>query len=334
MNDALASEVVADQAISGASTLAAEPVGRARHLLVIYNPTAGQRRGRFLERTVAAAEKLGARVTLLETAARGDAENLAREAVAGNVDIVVAAGGDGTANEVANGLAGSALPLGIIPLGTANVLAQEIGMPDSPEKVAAVLAFGRSRLVWPGEILSGDVVATGAPAGKGRRFLMMAGIGFDACIVEGVDASSKRLLGKLAYVQEILYEVCRGRSFRYRVAWAGGTSEAVSVIFSKGHFYAGRFVLAPEARLDEPVLHMVLFTKGGRLATLKCLFALGLGLSTRIPEIRIVATRMAVVTAIGCGKDELEPVEADGDLSGRLPVTVRVASTPLRLVCP
>ena len=308
----------------------------ARRLLVVFNPAAGRRRQRYLARVVAEATRLGASVTLRQTSARGDAEAMAREAALDEIGsreaaldetrsdktdlVVVAAGGDGTANEVANGLAGSAVPLAIIPLGTANVLAQELGMPGSPEKVARALVFGKARQVWPGEF---------SWNGGNRRFLMMTGIGFDARVVEGVDDASKRRFGKLVYAREILREMLRARPFLAHVESAEGVFEAASVIFAKGHFYAGRFVLASDARLEEPSLQMVLFLKPGRLATLKCLAALGLGLIGRIPEVKIVATKAATITTCSGG-----PIEADGDLAGDLPATVRVASTPLWLVGP
>jgi diacylglycerol kinase (ATP) len=299
----------------------------SRRLLVIVNPSAGRRRRRFLKQTLEEVQRLGAEVVLRETAARGDAEAYAREAgqeAVGDAggrfdarfDAIVAAGGDGTANEIANGLAGSSLPLAVIPLGTANVLAHEIGMPSRAAGIARVLAFGPARAIWPGEI-------------DGRRFLMMAGIGFDARVVEGVDEALKRHFGKLVFVREILRELFRNRSYRCRVVSGGIVSEAESIIFTKGHFYAGRFVLVHEARLEEPKLFMVLFHKGGRYAIIKYLIALARGRLDRRSDIRVVATEEAMVMASDAG-----PVEADGDIAAGLPVTVRIARTPLYLLRP
>src|SRR5689334_19804350 len=98
----------------------------ARRILVIFNPAAGRKRRPALNRVVAAIRAQGCGVTLLETAAPGDAELIARAASPQDFDVVAAAGGDGTINEIVNGLRGQALALGIIPLGTANVLADEI----------------------------------------------------------------------------------------------------------------------------------------------------------------------------------------------------------------
>ena len=109
-------------------TAASSPSLR-RRVLMIYNPTAGMGSGRRLARVLKCLLRLGAVVTVRRTARRGDAERFASEASPALFDVIAAAGGDGTINEVINGLAGSGLPLAVIPLGTANVLAAEIGVP-------------------------------------------------------------------------------------------------------------------------------------------------------------------------------------------------------------
>ena len=121
-----------------------------RDLLIIRNPAAGQRRAGLYARTLAALEGRGCRVTVRDTTGPGGpgaAEALAREAATGEFEAVVVAGGDGTVNEAVNGLAGAATPLGLIPLGTANVLAAEIGWPASPTAIAEALAAGLVRPV-------------------------------------------------------------------------------------------------------------------------------------------------------------------------------------------
>src|SRR6185437_2820449 len=157
----------------------------------------GNRAQRRVAEWLACLERLGAAVSLCETNAPRHAEALARAADPALVDAVVAAGGDGTINEVVNGLAESPLPLGILPLGTANVLAGEIGLPRRAMDVARILAFAPARPAWPGEVWAEAALT-------GRRFLIMAGIGFDADVIEALDLPLKRRLarlglGKLAY---------------------------------------------------------------------------------------------------------------------------------------
>lgn len=292
-----------------------------RRLLIIFNPAAGRSPKRRLRAILERLDALGCRVVLRETTARGDAEAFARGAEAALFDAVVAAGGDGTVNEVANGLAASTLPLAILPLGTGNVLANEIGLPRDPRRLAALLASGDARPVWMGEVAN--------PVTGIRRFLMMAGIGFDAAVVAGLNEGLKRRVGKLAFVWAIIAEITRYRPCRYRVMCDGIEYSAASVVISKGHFYAGRFVLAPAACLDEPWLHLVLFTRTGRLAALRYLIAMGLGIAHRLPDISILRTTSVSVSEPGGAM-----VEGDGDVIARLPVTIRVTERPLALIQP
>jgi YegS/Rv2252/BmrU family lipid kinase len=229
---------------------------------------------------------------------------------------VVAAGGDGTINEVVNGLADSALPLAVMPLGTGNVLANEIGLPRNPERVAEIAVAGAARPIWIGEV-------------AGRRFVMMAGIGFDAAVVAGLDLALKRRVGKLAFVKEIIAQLWHHGACRYSVSCEGADHLPASAVIANGRFYAGRFVLAPAARLDDPALQLVLFMSTGRLAMIRYLLAMALGRVHRLPDVRIVRTaRLTVAGPVGAG------VEADGDIVATLPVTISVGTRPLWLIQP
>jgi diacylglycerol kinase (ATP) len=296
------------------------PADRARRLLVIYNPVAGRGSARRLRRFLDHLARLAVPVVLRETARPGDAEAFARAADAGEFDAVVAAGGDGTINEVVNGLAAADLPLAILPLGTANVLANEIGLPRDPEGLAVIAAAGPARPIRTGEVIWG---------GGARRFVMMAGIGFDASVVAGLEPARKRRFGKLAYVAEIIAQLVRYRDCPYSFACAGEEIPAAAAVVANGRYYAGRFVLAPRARLDAPALELVLFLRGGRLAVLRCLLALALGRVHRLSDVRIIrAVSLSVTGPAGA------PVHADGDIVATLPVTIALAAAPLRLIQP
>lgn len=263
-------------------------------------------------------ERMGCPVTLRPTAARGDAEIFAREAGAADFDVVAVAGGDGTIAEAANGMmaSGSNLPLAVVPMGTANVLAHEIAMPFAPRAMAAVVAGGTARAIYPG-------------LANGRLFLQMAGVGFDAHVVAMLDVGLKKWLGKLAYGWAMLKVMLSVRLPSYRVTIDGVDFEARSVILSKGRYYAGRYVLAPEARLEAPSLQACLLARGEPWALWGVLLALGLNQLHRHPGVRIVAGREVVVE----GPDG-EPVQADGDPAGRLPLRVTVRPEPLWLIRP
>ena len=287
---------------------------RPRRVLVIYNPTAGWRKRRRLMRTLARLERLGCQVELRTTTARGDAEAMARAADPAVFDAVVAAGGDGTINEVLNGLADSPLPLALLPLGTANVLAAEIGLTSSPRRVAEAIAQGRLRQVFLG-------------SANGRRFAMMAGVGFDAHVVQRIDLRLKRMIGRMAYVLGTIAEFWRHRPVSYRVEIDGMTYSAAAVIVAKGHYYGGKFVVAREARLDEPRLRVALFERAGRWNVLRYTAGLVLGRLDRVPGLTVLeAERLTIRGPAG------DPVQADGDLVAQLPLSVTLADRPIMLI--
>jgi YegS/Rv2252/BmrU family lipid kinase len=264
----------------------------------------------------------GCEVAVCPTAGRGDAEAIARS-LDGTADLLVVAGGDGTINEAVNGLmdgrvnghAGN-LPLALVPLGTANVLAAEIGLGPAPTAVAHTIASGRAATAYVG-------------LANGRCFTVMAGVGFDAHVVAGVSLRLKRWLGKGAYVLEALRQLFRFSFPRYRVTIDGVDHDAASVVVAKGHYYAGRHVCAPDARLDQPEFHVCLFSRGGRWNTVRYALALAAGRLPRLADVRIVrGGRIALEGPIG------DPVQGDGDIIARLPVRIEIAPRPLSLLVP
>jgi diacylglycerol kinase (ATP) len=283
---------------------------RRPRLTVIFNPTAGRNRSRRFAKALRALEA-SADVTLRRTAARGDAEAFARKLPRG--EIAVVAGGDGTANEAANGLlAAGGGEMAIIPLGTANVLAAELGI-DGMGSAARAAASGTRLASRPG-------------LANGRGFLLMAGVGFDAHVVAGVSARLKRLIGKGAYVAETLRQLWRFPFPRYRVTIEGQIHEAASVIVARGHFYGGRFVVAPDARLDSEEFHVCLFRRGGRWRTIGYALALALGRLHRLSDVTIIRARRLVIDG-----PPGDPVQGDGDLIGRLPVTIELSPAVIGL---
>jgi diacylglycerol kinase (ATP) len=285
---------------------------------LIVNPTARQASGQKVMRALDRLRAGGAKVAVLETAKRGDAEAFAREAAQdGQTTTLIAAGGDGTINEIINGMAGLNLPLGILPLGTANVLAAELGIPEDPVKAASVILTGRPDRIYLGSC-------------NDRYFVMMAGIGFDARVVEAVQPGLKRRLGKAAYVWESLRELTRHRPNPYRLSIDGGPELKVgSAIVANGHYYGGRFVVSPDARLDEPELEVALFERGGRIDALRYTTAMVLGFLTSLPDFSLRSAH-----SISVFGPEGEPVQADGDTIARLPVEIRAAAATVRIIRP
>jgi YegS/Rv2252/BmrU family lipid kinase len=288
------------------------------HMVIIFNPVAGRRRAALLWRVLDVLAANGIRLDLAETHRAGHAETLAREAVGGGARMVVAAGGDGTIAEVANGLLGSGARLGVIPLGTANVLTHELALPFAPRAVAAALAFGRTRALWPGVVRGPD---------GSRLFVQMLGIGFDAQVVHRLSLPLKRLLGRGAYVVQSLRETARYKFPPIRLRIDAMETEAASAVITKGRLYGGKFLLAPEAQPAEPGFSVILFGCGGAGAALMYGAALPVGLLGRAPGVRHVRARRIEVVG-----NTLIPAQADGDAAGFTPLSVEDAPGPIEVV--
>ncbi|WP_417216157.1 diacylglycerol/lipid kinase family protein [Alcanivorax sp.] len=277
---------------------------------VIYNPTAGGGREALLCRFVAELERQGASVRLYYTKGPNDATNYLN-GLSDQGDCVVAVGGDGTTNEVLNGLAGG-VALGVFATGTANVLAKELGLPKKPEQAAQVVVKGKSVSVTPARL-------------NGRRFIMMCGIGYDAWVVNGVNLGIKERFGKLAYVQSMLGQIGRYGQRHYRVEVDGRPLDCFSAIITNGRHYGGSFVLSNEANILRPQVQVLLFQKPGVRFLLRCLVALLFG---RMERMDGVASLRAQRVYIRCENGE-EPIQADGDPAGNLPAEIEVEDAPV-----
>jgi diacylglycerol kinase (ATP) len=298
-------------------------------MLLIVNPTAGRRRRGLVGAVAERVRDEGWSVDIVETRAAGDARRLAETCDGHRYAVIAVAGGDGTINEVINGLAGrgdAAPAIGIVPLGTANVLAHELGLGFSATEVARTMVAGRPLLVRPGE----------AMAGAGARcFSLMAGAGFDAKVVAGVSASLKRRLGRAAYVWRSLVEAGRYRPVRYRVEIDGVAYETSSVIVTRGRHYAGPYVVAPDAGLAAPMLHVCLFERWGLWQVFRYGLALLLGRLPRTGGYRVMTGRSVKVSVQSdAGERREQPVQIDGDDALTLPVSIGLCPGAVRLLQP
>jgi YegS/Rv2252/BmrU family lipid kinase len=289
-------------------------------LSIIHNPTAGG--AKRLRRVLSALERQGFVLELSETKARGDATRLAEAAAAEGTSLILASGGDGTIAEVVNGLAGSQTALAIFPAGTANVLAREWGVTGGADQLLSALDAGETT-----EISLGALRGQGADARKPWYFTTMAGIGFDAHVVAGVSLELKRAIGKGAYVWAAGQMLLRHDQARYRVTIDGAEREAASLIVSNGRFYAGRYLVAPEANLTGPEFHVGLLRSGGRGAILASAWAMGRGSLAEHKNYKIIKGRNVEVSGpVG------DPVQADGDIVASLPVRIEICPKALRLL--
>ncbi|MCL4766505.1 MAG: NAD(+)/NADH kinase [Hyphomicrobiaceae bacterium] len=284
--------------------------------LIVHNASAGLERHRLLDRVRAALEAAGALVRV-EAADGVEADRrLAAEAVRTRAfDAVVAAGGDSTIRGVAGGLVGTPMPLGIIPIGTGNVLAEELRLVRTPQAIARYLLHGAAIQVSPG-------------IANGELFLSMASAGFDAGVLSRLDMGWKRRIGKLAYVWPTLRELCSSRC-RFEVLVDGIPHPCTWVVVTRGAHYAGSFVIAPRQRLSDPGFHALVVDAASPAALASALVAVGLGWAQRHPLIETIACRrVAVAAGQGVG------FQLDGEPITALALEISAGRHSLALIMP
>lgn len=295
---------------------AGESLASSRHILAIFNPAAGRSRRRRFDEVVNLLREARCAVTVRVTEAPGHAEQIARGARAGEVDVVAAAGGDGTINEVVNGLRGTGVALGIIPLGTANVVADEIGLKKDPKIVARALAEGPLKQIHVGLC-------------NGRRFVMMAGAGFDANVVGRVSLALKKVLGPLAYVWTAGVQGFRDPFACCDVVIDGAAHKSVSVVACNGRRYGGPFLAAPAANLADDSFQVILMKGRGAFSVMRYGAALLVGKVGLWPDVEIKTGRDVAIAGMAG-----QAVQADGDIVAVLPVRLQIDPESVILVYP
>lgn len=287
-----------------------------KRVAVIYNPVAGfLQRGR-LRRFLKHLRAHGHEVILRRTEGPGHATQIAMEFDPNTVDVAVAAGGDGTINEVANGLAGRPIPMAIAPLGTANVFAFELGLGLNLRNAARMPGEGKLAEIYPA--LAGD-----------RGFLLMVSAGADARVVGNVDSAVKRYIGKLAYVLAALKEIVTGKNTPIRVTVDGTPYEAGLVVVTHAAHYAGPFVIAPDTRLGDEAITVLLLTSVKRRSLLRYGLAMLTNRLSSLDDVTVLRAR-----DVRFHGPEGQPIQSDGDLIGAMPMTVSLGNRPLRILVP
>jgi len=286
------------------------------NILLIANPTSGGDARPRIGHAAAFFQAAGARVEVVLTRQRGDARRLAEEARDGRCDRVVVAGGDGTLNEVANGLCGSNVPVALLPLGTVNVFALETGIPLSLEDACRLALEGRPRPISLGRI--GDEV-----------FLLMASVGWDAAAVARLRPVVKRRFGRLAYALSAVEALLAQPPGRVELHLPDGSRRSgFGVVAGNGRYYGGRYVITPQASLFSERLELCLLRRGSRLAMLGYALRLGLHLPLRPPAVEFHGVQSVEIV----GQDV--PVQVDGDAWGTLPVQLTCLPRALTVVLP
>lgn len=283
--------------------------------VVILNPFAGSIESvrDWKERIESLVKGLPVRIT----AHAGDAETLARGAVDEGFQRVVAAGGDGTVNNVANGIAGSHATLGILPLGTVNVFAMELGLPSNDlQRCWDVIQAGNVRLV--------DL-----PSANGRHFVQLGGIGLDAQAVKETTLAFKRSLGPLSYLISAAHIAARQPPKLSIKSEDAAVREGSFLLVGNGRLYGGPFPFFKQAAVDDGLLDVVVFKRLGFLEILKYLHDVVFSSDIRVPEVEYFQTRHLRVSS-----DQDVPMELDGELAGNCPVDFEMHEKALSVLAP
>ncbi|HUJ40377.1 MAG TPA: diacylglycerol kinase family protein [Candidatus Acidoferrales bacterium] len=309
-----------------------------RHLsnaALIFNPAAGggrlRRQFHHLEEAQAILARSGIDTTLLVTGEPGDATEFARQSVADGYDMVIASGGDGTNNEVVNGLAGSNVPLAVLPSGTANILAKELGIPWDVRRAAELIPRSRPRRIALGsmEPLSAEPGHSGN--GNGRRyFLCVGGAGADGALVYSLDLGTKLKAGILAYWMEGARQLLRYRFPAFHITSQECSVDATLVVVGRTKHYGGPFQITTGASLFDDEFEVVAATSRNPFIFLSYLPALWLGSLRRRGDIHVWKTDTLRCELPG----EVVHTQVDGEPAGRLGVAFCIVPSALTLMVP
>ena len=282
--------------------------------VVILNPAArSERAGHWRSRV----EKVARGATLRATSRIGEAELLARKAAREGFTRIVAAGGDGTINEVVNGLAGTTAALGLLPIGTVNVFATELGLPSGDLKECwQIICEGHTRTI--------DL-----PSANGKHFVQLAGIGLDAQAVKETSVAFKRSFGPLSYLVSAAQIASRPPPHLVIEPKGGTTIEGSFVLIGNGRLYGGPFPFFKRALIDDGLLDVLVFKRVSYFDIIRYLQDVIFSSSIKIPEVEYFQTARLRVSST-----EDVPVEIDGELIGVCPVEFRMGERPLRVLAP
>ncbi len=287
-------------------------------IIFIANPIAKNASVRKIERASAALRRRGFLVDTLLTRRRGDAELFARQAAGKMPYRIIVGGGDGTINEVVNGVAGSDVPLALLPLGTTNVLAKELGVPEDMGGAIEVALSRPPRAVCLGKI---DAECQSSS----RYFCLMAGIGLDGKAVYDVSAAIKKISGKAAYILSGIRNIVSYSPPELLLRVDGAEYGGYGAIICKASKYGGHFRVAPDARLDQPFLYTCIFRGRRRRDLIR--YALGILSGRHLKFDDVVYVKSSEVEIRGSAH-----IQIDGDYLGRSPAKVSVARDIVKLI--
>jgi YegS/Rv2252/BmrU family lipid kinase len=292
---------------------------------LIFNPAARGEKARRFRRHL---DEIGSQSVLKLTTGPGEARRLASEAVAEGFETVVAAGGDGTVNEVLNGLGDAPggfvqARLAVLPLGTVNVFARELEIPIKITAAWECIRRGRETQI---DLPCAQSTHNGSI--QTRYFAQLAGAGLDARAVELVAWKLKKRIGPLAYVLAGL-QALLGAPAEINLTAGGTTATGALVLVGNGRLYGGSFRVFPRANLRDGLLDVCLFPRVNWITLARC--GPGLLLRGQLPGsvVKLFQAKSITLTAA-----KRTPAEIDGELFGTLPASFCLAPHRLRVVIP
>jgi diacylglycerol kinase (ATP) len=299
---------------------------------LIYNPVAGRKPSRRERQIREAADVLrasGLEVELAATTGPGTARDLAQKAAEEGFDLVLACGGDGTVNEVVNGLVPGKATLGILPGGTANIIGKELRLPHHPARAARALPEWKPRRVSLGRATWVDA-RSGQP--QSRVFISVAGVGFDAYIVHSLAWSLKMGWGVIGYALEAVRQALHYTFPRFRLEIDGQERDATFAVMHRAGHYAGWLPLVPTASLFKPDFTACLFKSARRSRYFLYALAVLLRQHLRLSDVELVNGSNVTCTPAQSGKSIY--FELDGELVGQLPATFEILPDALTVLSP
>ena len=282
--------------------------------VVILNPAA---RGERAHRLRSQVESITRGAVLCATSHSGEAEVLARHAAAEGFERIVAAGGDGTINEIVNGIAGHDVALGLLPIGTMNVFATELGLPSN--NLRACWEIIRQNRVRPIDL----------PSANGKHFVQLAGVGLDAQVVKETSRSFKRNFGPLSYLISAAQIASRQPPRLLIESENAAVEEGSFVLVGNGRLYGGRLPFFKQAVIDDGLLDVIVFKRLSYVEIIRYLQNVIFTPQITAPDVEYFQTKRLRVSS-----EEDVPVEVDGELIGSCPVEFRIRSGGLRVLAP
>jgi YegS/Rv2252/BmrU family lipid kinase len=297
--------------------------------VLIHNPTAGPREVEDeLDLVVEYLGDQGWQLRRCITQHAGQATEFARQAAREGLDAVLVSGGDGTVCEVVNGLVGSRTALGVLPTGTGNVWAKELGLP-------VFTLTNPNRLLVAAHLLCEATTRTiDVGRANDRYFLLFAGLGLDAQVAHGMEPRERvtKQLGLLPYLVAAVMVAFEFYGVRTTVVVDGKKvikGRSLFILVSNARLYGGVLRIAPDARLDDGLLDVVIFNGVGPSYTFRHLFSILGGRHLQDPSVKFLRAQRVIVD---CARPW--PVHIDGDPLGTTPTTFQVVPRALRVLIP